>query len=111
VAANFTDGVLPRYRALPQDAVLSVPLGMFSACYLRRTGQTHLIVQPAPQIVEALGAGPADAALVIERLSSDYDLASNEDPAAASDPGAALALVGEALDELSALGLVTRLDD
>lgn len=66
-----------------------------TALYHRRSAQTHLVAEPVPQILAVLdGTGvPVDDILV--RLALD------------DTPDARLALVAR-LDEMCALGLVTR---
>lgn len=63
-----------------------------TAIYDRRSGQTHLIVDPVPEILDAIGDGACTAA----------DIAVHLGMADAVDA------VAERLDELSAIGLVER---
>ena len=61
----------PIYRADPPGGLVVVPLDAFTAVYHRRSGMTHLLTEPAPQILAILG----DAGLSLDRLAEDYDLA------------------------------------
>ncbi len=74
-----------------------VALDGLTALYHRASGATHVVGEPVPEILAALG----DEALTIDqllgRLQGDYDIA--------DDGGVALSA---RLDELVALGLVTR---
>jgi len=88
------------YRAEPPGGVLRVPLGAIDALYHRRSGTTHLVAAPVPQILDALAEGPADAALVRQRLAARFDLADAEKDA--------LPALRARLAELEALGLVRR---
>lgn len=63
-----------------------------TAIYDRRSGQTHLIVDPVPEILDAIGGGTATAADVAARMRL-------------ADAAGAIA---ERLDELLAIGLVER---
>jgi PqqD family protein of HPr-rel-A system len=65
----------------------------------RRSGLTHILAPPAPQILAALARGPADAPLIAQRIAETFELEA-EDPEAALTPR---------LAELEAAGLVWRL--
>ncbi len=100
----------PRFAAPPAGDVLLAPLGPLTAVFLRRSGETHLIVDPAPQVMAALEAGPADAAALAVRLAAAYDLAMDEEPAGTADPAVIETMIATTLTELAGLGLVHRLD-
>jgi PqqD family protein of HPr-rel-A system len=82
-----------RYHADPPDAVRIVPLDSLTAIYHRRSGQTHLVAEPVPEILTALQDGAADVTILAERLG------------VAVDGHAAL---NARLDELIKSGLVFR---
>ena len=63
-----------------------------------RSGQTHILAPPAPQILEALAGRAGDAEDVLARIGERFDLQA-QDPAAA---------VRARLAELEAAGLVRR---
>jgi PqqD family protein of HPr-rel-A system len=107
----LADPTAARFAPLPDGSVLMAPLGLMTACYLRRTGATHLVVDPAPQILHALETGPADAAALVERLSESFDLSLDDLPDHESGAPSVTATIAQALGELEALGLVRRLDD
>jgi PqqD family protein of HPr-rel-A system len=86
-----------RYRAADPATLRIVPLDILTAIYHRRSGQTHLVEAPVPEILEALQAGSATVDGLLTRLAARYDLA---------DPDA-VALAAR-LDELVAAGLVER---
>lgn len=69
-----------------------------TALFHRPSGTTHLLASPAPELLDALAAGPADAAGVLARLAARFEIADAD--------GAALAA---RLDELVATGLARRL--
>lgn len=87
-----------RYIADPPEARLTVALDALDATYHRPSGMTHLVSEPAPQILAALGEGPADAAEILARLARDHDV----------DGEGAEAVIAARLAELEAVGLVRR---
>jgi len=88
----------PVYAADDPAGRISVALESLVAIYHARSGATHLLAPPAPEILEALAAGPADIGTILERLRATHDL-SGEDARAA---------IAARLDELEASGLVWR---
>jgi PqqD family protein of HPr-rel-A system len=91
-----------RYRPEPGMAVIVRPLEDITLIYHRRSGQTHLVVSPVPEIL-AVFADDGDARSVDETvadLSRLYDL---------GDPAEARAAIDAHLEELAALGLVHRI--
>jgi PqqD family protein of HPr-rel-A system len=89
----------PRYVADPPGAVASADLEGLTALFHARSGTTHILAPPAPQILQALGAGPADAGEIAARLAAGFDLAAEADAEAA---------ISARLAELEAAGLVWR---
>ena len=86
------------YAADPPEALRLVEIEGLTLLYHRRSGLTHILAPPAPQILAALAAGPADAAGIAERIGADFQIEA-EDPAAA---------MTARLAELEAAGLVWR---
>ena len=89
-----------RYQAEPAAALLVRPLEDITLIYHRRSGQTHMVMSPVPEILAALGAGGGGADEVSDLLSQHYDL---------GDPAEALSVIAAHLEEMAALGLVHRL--
>jgi len=87
----------PRYVADPGDAIRLVALDGLSALYHLPSGTTHIVAPPAPEILEALQEGPADAAELLARLRERYELEERADEA-----------IGIRLIELEQAGLVRR---
>ena len=85
------------YRAPPPSAMRCVPLDTFTALYHRPSGTTHLLIEPAPQILEALGKGDATRDVLLARMTIDHDLADANDEA-----------LTMRLTELVAAGLIER---
>ena len=84
-----------RYLADPPDGLRIVPLDSLTAIYQRRSGQTHVVAEPVPEILAAL-AEPADIDALIGRLGVPATEESR-------------ALIAARLDELTETGLVERL--
>ena len=62
------------YRAPPEGGLLIAPLDEFTAVYHRASGITHLLTEPAPQILAILGEGALSLDALLDRLARDYDL-------------------------------------
>ena len=60
------------YRADPSEARRVIALDGVGLIYHRRSGLTHIVAPPAPQILDALGEGDADPAALLDRLKRDY---------------------------------------
>jgi PqqD family protein of HPr-rel-A system len=90
------------YRAEPADARVVIALDEMTLIYQRRSGITHIVADPVPQILEAMGAAPCDSALIAARLSAHYDL---------GDAAEAKAVIAARLSELAQLGLVQHVAD
>ena len=89
---------IKRYRIDPRDACLTCALDDLTLLYHGRSGQTHMVISPVPEILRAMQDG---ATLTVNdlwhRLVQSYDLGDRDD---------ALAQIGAQLEALEALGLV-----
>lgn len=85
----------PRFRAAAPETLLIEQLDVLTAVYHRASGITHLLAEPAPEIMAALAAEPLTLATLLARLGETYTLGD-------ADEGALAAR----LDELVAAGLV-----
>jgi PqqD family protein of HPr-rel-A system len=83
------------FRADPPDARRIVPLDSLTAIYHRASGQTHVVAEPMPEILAALGQGAVGVDGLIERLGL-------------TDAPETRDLLAERLEELIATGLVER---
>lgn len=91
-----------RYCREDRDAIAACALDDFTLLYHRASGQTHMVISPVPEILEALDqAVPSTAAEVHDRLADRYDLGDAD--------GCVIALIDAHLAELTALGLARRL--
>ena len=86
------------YIADPPEARTNVELESLVAVFHAPSGMTHLLAPPAPEILDALGEGPADVDAILERLRRAHDL----------DPTGAREAIAARLGELEASGLVRR---
>ncbi len=86
------------YRGPLAGGLLVAPLDAFTAVYHRASGITHLLTEPAPQILAALGEGGLALDALLARLGQDYDLTDGTRDALAAR-----------LEELIESGLVERL--
>ncbi|MGL5839441.1 MAG: HPr-rel-A system PqqD family peptide chaperone [Sphingorhabdus sp.] len=75
------------------------PLDMMTLIYQRRSGITHMVGEPVPQMLALMRGDTIDAAILAARLAAQFDLGKRED---------AVALIAERLEELAELGLVER---
>jgi PqqD family protein of HPr-rel-A system len=87
------------YIAEPADQRLIEPLDVITLIYQRRSGITHLVAEPVPEILAAMGDEAIDSVTLLERLSAQFDLGDAHD---------AIAVVAARLEELADLGLVDR---
>ena len=85
-----------RYIVDPAHLFRSVELEGLTALFHLPSGMTHILAPPAPQILQALGRGPADAGELTERLAEWFEL-----------DGGSEAMAGR-LVELEAAGLLKR---
>jgi PqqD family protein of HPr-rel-A system len=90
-----------RYLAEPEEAIVMRVLDDITLLYHRPSGQTHMVVSPVPEILDALHRdGAGDVGAVLARLALSYDL---------GEVDAARVAIAAHLDEMAQLGLVRRL--
>jgi PqqD family protein of HPr-rel-A system len=82
--------------AVPPEQIRIVSLDALTAIYHRRSGQTHIVSEPLPEILSALGHGPLTRGMLLARLSAEAKIDAN-------DVDEALAA---RIAELEAIGLV-----
>ncbi len=80
------------------EAVRATELEGLSVLFHPRSGMTHILAPPSPQILEVLAGEPAGAGAILARLRERFDFAG----------GDAAAAVAARLAELEAAGLVRR---
>jgi PqqD family protein of HPr-rel-A system len=86
----------PVYATDPPGSLRRVDLDGLAALFHAPSGMTHVVAPPAPEILEALAEGPADAAAILARMRRRYDIDGNA------------AAVAARLGELEQAGLVRR---
>jgi PqqD family protein of HPr-rel-A system len=85
-----------RYKAERADQVLVKPLDAMTLIYQRRSGMTHIVAEPVPEILAVMGGDALSAAEVAARLVAQFDV----------DAIDAVAIIASRLEELAALGLL-----
>lgn len=94
----------PAYGALPDGALKRVRLSGLEAIYHARSGITHLLAEPVPDLLDSLASfAPGQFVTprqLLARISERFDIL-GDDPAEAPE-----AVLGERLAELATLGLV-----
>ncbi len=86
------------YRAEPSDQLLIEPLDAMTLVYHRRSGITHMVAEPVPEMLAAMGDDTVDAATLVTRLVAIFDL----------DANGAEVVITARLEELAEQGLVKR---
>jgi PqqD family protein of HPr-rel-A system len=86
------------YAADPPGVRIACPLDALTAIFHRASGATHLLAAPAPELLDALAAGPADAATLLVRLAERFDL-----------PDGTVETIAARMAELVAVGLAWRM--
>lgn len=91
---------LPLYQAETADQRIVEPLDAMTLIYQRRSGITHMVAEPVPEILAAMGNDAVSAAVLAERLAAQFDLSDSDD---------VVAVIEARLQELAELGLVFEL--
>lgn len=86
-----------KYNAERLDQLLVEPLDAMTLIYQRRSGMTHIVAEPVPEILSVMGEDALGAAEVAARLAVQFELEAD-----------AVAIVASRLEELADLGLVER---
>jgi PqqD family protein of HPr-rel-A system len=87
------------YRAEASDDLIIRPLDTMTLIYQRRSGITHLVSEPVPEILAAMGGEAMNAENLAAKLATQFNLGGETD---------AIATVADRLEELADLGLVER---
>ncbi|MGB5484992.1 HPr-rel-A system PqqD family peptide chaperone [Parasphingorhabdus sp.] len=88
-----------KYRAAAQDDLIWHELDSMTLLFHRTSGITHMLVDPAPAILEVMEGLSLSPAEIASRLTAKFDIETEID---AED------IVLARLEELSGLGLVAR---
>jgi len=87
-----------KFRAEPADQILVTPLDSLTLVYQRRSGITHIVAEPAPEILAVMGTDALTVDEVAQRLAMQFDF----DGTQAAD------VLAARLNELADIGLVER---
>lgn len=96
---HMTASHIMKFRAEPADQLLIEPLDLLTVIYQRRSGITHIVAEPACEILAVMGDDTIDADEVARRLAVEYEF----------DGGDAVEIIGVRLAELAHLGLIERI--
>ncbi len=88
------------YRAESPDQRLIESLDSMTLIYQRRSGITHIVTEPVPQMLAAMGDNAVSAETLLVLLAADFDLETDDE---------AVQALSARLEELSDLGLVERI--
>jgi PqqD family protein of HPr-rel-A system len=91
----------PRFRAEDAYHLVIRPLDDLSLIYHRRSGTTHVVASPVPEMLGVMGNDPLAVEEILERLSQRFELGNETE--------SLIPVVAARLEELAALGLVERL--
>ena len=92
--------VVTLYRAEAPEHRIIEPLDAMTLVYQRRSGITHMVSEPVPQILDMMAQDSLTAKDIAARLAAEFDLGS---------PDEAVAAITARLEELAELGLVDRI--
>jgi PqqD family protein of HPr-rel-A system len=87
-----------KYKAEPAGQLLVEPLDAMTLIYQRRSGMTHIVAEPVPQILSVMGEDVLGAVEVAARLAVQFDFEAAD----------AVAIMASRLEELADIGLVER---
>lgn len=89
----------PKYKAESADQLLLEPLDALTVIYQRRSGITHIVAEPVPEILRVMGGEILTAEQVAARLAVEFEI----------ERADAENIVAARLEELAGLGLVERI--
>lgn len=88
-----------RYRAPPAAALRLEPLDLLVAVYHRRSGATHMVASPVPEILAALEPAPLALDALLLRLADEFHVVDAD-----------IDVLAERVEELEAAGLLDRVE-
>ena len=94
----MTEGICHRYKAEPAAMLLVQPLDAMTAVYHRRSGITHIVSEPVPEILQVMAGETLTCGEIVARLRAAFDF----------DGADAEKLVAARLDEMASLGLLEQ---
>ncbi len=96
------------YNIDPQENWHRTRLDEMDVLFHRPSGQTHILIEPAPQIFDCLIEGAATLQSIHDRLASlyTYELEGADEDAVIEQEASVYQLLEERLEEMVALGFV-----
>ncbi len=94
-----------RYKMRNVSNLILQHLDYMSLLYDRQSGITHIIAEPAPQIIEALGHDAMKPSQIERILKKQYDIQAFED----GNSDSFEEIIAARLDEFVALGLAEKI--
>lgn len=94
---------MTRYKLDPDHFWKHIRLDAMDVLYHRLSGQTHILLEPAPQIFDCLLLGPASVQDVYERLSQHFVYETEDE-----DNTPINSLLEQRLEEMVVLGFVSH---
>lgn len=87
--------------ALAENAPLIIePLDAMTLIYQRRSGLTHMVAEPIPEILTVMGSQPQTAEDTTRRLATEFDFGENTQ--------VVVEIVASRLEDLAKLGILER---
>lgn len=91
---------LPTTYLRDENAQLIIePLDAMTVIYHRRSGMTHIVAEPVPQILASMDTAPMTAADIARRIAATFEV----------DDAEVEAVIAARLDEMAELGIVERI--
>ena len=91
---------LPTTYLRDENAQLVIePLDAMTVIYHRRSGITHIVADPVPQILASMDTAPMTAADIARRIAATFEV----------DVAEVEAVIAARLDEMAELGIVERI--
>jgi PqqD family protein of HPr-rel-A system len=91
---------MSQFAADPRSEIIATPLDGLTALYHRRSGITHVVSEPVPQILDILAENPLSRGQLFDALVAQFEVPNTQETRDA---------LTSRLDELKEVGLVASL--
>ncbi|MEO1045230.1 MAG: HPr-rel-A system PqqD family peptide chaperone [Pseudomonadota bacterium] len=99
----------PAYVLDPEPLWRRETLDEMQVLYHRPSGQTHILIEPAPQIIDCLLAGPLTAEQLLAELAQHFAFETDDDGPETEDESD-LDRLAARLEEMVTLGFVSHIN-